>query len=133
IAIKVLAPGFYARQDVRTPVKIAVGVLIATQLMNLVTVPWLQHAGLTVSVSIGALVNAGLLLEGLRRRGSWRAAPGWPKFLFQTGVAAALMALALAIGVSRFDWTALHAAPFVRIALVLGFVAGGAAIYLLAL
>lgn len=133
IAIKVLAPGFYAQQDVRTPVKIAIGVLVVTQLMNLVTVPWLQHAGLTVSISLGALANAGLLLVGLHRRGSWRPASGWPKFLAQTTIAAALMAAALAYGVPRFDWTALQATPFVRIALVLGFVAGGAAIYLLAL
>src|SRR5690606_8841411 len=96
IAIKVLAPGFYAQQDVRTPVKIAVGVLIVTQLLNLLTVPWLQHAGLAVSISIGALVNAGLLLAGLHRRGSWRPQPGWPRFLLQTGTAAGLMALALA-------------------------------------
>jgi putative peptidoglycan lipid II flippase len=50
IAIKVLAPGFFARQDIRTPVKIAIGVLVATQLMNLVLVPWLGHAGLALSI-----------------------------------------------------------------------------------
>ncbi|RPH66700.1 MAG: murein biosynthesis integral membrane protein MurJ [Burkholderiales bacterium] len=133
IAIKVLAPGFYAQQDVRTPVKIAIFVLVATQLMNLVTVPWLAHAGLAVSISIGALTNAGLLLAGLWRRGTWRPTPGWPKFLGQTVAASALMAAGLALTVPRFDWTAMQAAPFARIGLTLGFVAAGGTVYLLAL
>jgi putative peptidoglycan lipid II flippase len=45
VAIKVLAPGYYASQDIRTPVKIAIVVLVITQLLNLVLVPWLAHAG----------------------------------------------------------------------------------------
>ncbi|HLS56436.1 MAG TPA: murein biosynthesis integral membrane protein MurJ, partial [Zeimonas sp.] len=133
IAIKVLAPGFYAQQDVRTPVKIAIAVLIATQLLNLVTVPWLAHAGLAVSISIGALVNAGLLLAGLRRRGAWRPAPGWPKFLGQTLASSALMAATLAAVVPRFDWIAMRAAPFERIGLTLGLVALGGLVYLVVL
>jgi len=44
ILVKILAPGFYAKQDIKTPVKIAVGVLITTQLMNYVFVPWIAHA-----------------------------------------------------------------------------------------
>ena len=44
IGVKILAPGFYAQKDIRTPVKIAVFVLVATQLANLVLVPWLAHA-----------------------------------------------------------------------------------------
>ncbi len=58
IAVKILAPGFYAQKDIRTPVKIAVAVLIATQLANLVLVPLLAHAGLALSVSLGACANA---------------------------------------------------------------------------
>ncbi len=133
IAIKVLAPGFYAQQDVRTPVRIALLVLVVTQLLNLVTVPWLAHAGLAVSISIGALLNAALLLAGLRRRGAWRPSPGWPKFLGQTIAASALMAGGLAATVSRFDWIAMRAAPFERIGLALGLVAAGGLAYLVAL
>jgi len=133
VAIKVLAPGFYAKQDVRTPVRIALFVLVVTQAMNLVTVPWLQHAGLTVSISLGALANAAMLLAGLYRRGSWRPSPGWSKFLLQTALAAVALAAALRYGVERFDWIALRASPALRIGLVLGFVAGGAALYALAL
>ncbi len=130
IAVKVLAPGFYAQQDVRTPVKIGIAVLVVTQLLNLVTVPWLAHAGLAVSISIGALANAGLLLAGLHRRRVWRPTPGWPKFLGQALAAATLLAGALAATVSRFDWIALRDAPFQRIGLVLGLVAAGALVYL---
>src|SRR5690606_17157998 len=133
IAIKVLAPGFYAQQDVRTPVRIALVVLVVTQLLNLVTVPWLRHAGLAVSISLGALANATLLLAGLYRRGSWRPSPGWTKFLLQTVLAAAALAAALHYGVARFDWIALRETPGLRIALVLGFAGGGAALCGLAL
>jgi putative peptidoglycan lipid II flippase len=77
VAIKVLAPAFYARQDIRTPVKIAMGVLLATQAMNLVLVPWLGHAGLALSIGVGAWINAGLLLAGLLRLGVYRPQPGW--------------------------------------------------------
>jgi putative peptidoglycan lipid II flippase len=69
IGVKVLAPGFFAQQDLRTPVRIAVVVLACTQLMNLVFVPWLGHAGLALSIGLGAMVNASWLLYGLRARG----------------------------------------------------------------
>ena len=69
VAIKLLAPAFFAQKDVRTPVRIAVGVLVATQVMNMALVPWLGHGGLALSIGLGALVNAGLLLRGLLRRG----------------------------------------------------------------
>ena len=65
VAIKVLAPGYYASQDIRTPMRIAIVVLVITQLLNFVLVPLLQHAGLALSIGLGALVNAGWLLVGL--------------------------------------------------------------------
>ena len=52
VGVKILAPGFYARQDIRTPVRIAIVVLVLTQLMNLVFVPWLGHAGLALSIGL---------------------------------------------------------------------------------
>jgi len=133
ISIKVLAPGFYAKQDIRTPVKIALLILVVTQLLNLVPVPWLRHAGLAVSISIGALANATLLLVGLRRRGIYQPLPGWPKFLLQVGVAAVAMAALLVPLVTAFDWVALRATPAIRIALTLAVVAGAALVYLLVL
>ncbi len=93
IAIKVLAPAYYARQDIKTPVFIAIGVLVATQLMNLVFVPLLSMGGLSLSIGLAALGNAGMLLFLLIRRGSYRPEKGWGKFSLQL-VAATLLLMA---------------------------------------
>ncbi len=130
VAIKVLAPGFYAKQDIRTPVKIALLVLAMTQMMNLITVPLFGHAGLALSISIGALANAGLLLAGLRRRGLFIPQPGWTRFLAQVLAAATVMGSMLALSVDRFDWAAMNVRPFVRIALALSLVGAAALLYL---
>ena len=130
IAIKVLAPGFYGRQDVRTPVKIGLFVLVATQGMNLVFVPLFGHAGLALSISVGALVNAGLLFAGLWRSRIYRPLPGWGRFLAQVAAATAAMAVTLAVTVGRFDWIALQARPLLRIALTLGVVAAAGGVFL---
>ena len=65
-----------------------------------------------------------------RRRGFYRPAPGWTKFLAQVLAACAAMALALALTVDRIDWIAMHSAPLARIGLALAIVAGAALIYL---
>lgn len=115
VLVKILAPGFYAKQDIKTPVKIAVCVLIATQLMNLVFVPWIAHAGLALSIGIGACFNAIFLYLGLRRRGIYIAHPGWGKFLLRLSLALILLAgIALWLG-NQFDWIALQQQPFHRI------------------
>ncbi|MBM7063093.1 murein biosynthesis integral membrane protein MurJ [Pseudomonas sp. UL073] len=81
ILVKVLAPGFYAQQNIRTPVRIAIFVLILTQLMNLAFIVPLKHAGLALAISLGACVNAALLYWQLRRRQMYQPQPGWAKFL----------------------------------------------------
>ena len=68
IAVKILAPGFYAQKDIRTPVKIAIVVLIATQLANVGLVPIFAHAGLALSVGLGACANALALFIGLQKK-----------------------------------------------------------------
>ena len=80
IGVKILAPGFYARQDIRTPVTIAVIVLALTQAMNAVFVPLFGHAGLALSVGLGATINAVWLFVGLKRGGWYQPAPGWGRF-----------------------------------------------------
>ena len=133
LTVKILAPGFYAKQDIRTPVKIAIVVLIATQLLNLVLVPWLAHAGLALAIGLGGCFNALALLIGLRRQGIYRPQAGWPRFLLRQMLALALMAIPLAAGAHYLDWIALQASPVMRIAL-LGAVLGGASVlYLMAL
>jgi putative peptidoglycan lipid II flippase len=129
IAVKILAPGFYARQDIRTPVKIAVVALLTTQASNLVLVPLIAHAGLALSVSIGALANAAMLFAGLRRRGVYRPSPGWPVFAAKVAIALAAMALALWLGGRHIHWTEMQDQWPLRAALLAGLISGGAAIY----
>jgi putative peptidoglycan lipid II flippase len=97
ILVKVLAPGFYAKQNIRTPVKVAVATLIATQLLNVLFVYYmhLQHAGLALSISIGACLNAGCLWWLMRRSGVYQPEPGWGAFLFKLAVALYVMGGAL--------------------------------------
>jgi len=129
IAVKVLAPGFYARQDIRTPVKIAIVVLVATQAMNALFVPLFGHAGLALSIGLGALVNAGWLFVGLRRRGLYRPAPGWGAFALRVVLATALLAGTLAWAAHAIDWLALRAQPWQRAGLLALVLAGVAALY----
>ncbi len=129
VAIKVLAPGYYANQDMRTPVRIAIVVLVTTQLMNVVFVPLLQHAGLALSIGLGALLNASWLLVGLQRRGSWRPSERWGRFLLQVLAATALLAVFLAWMATSFSWVELRSAPLNRLALLAATLAGAAVVY----
>ena len=129
VAIKVLAPGYYARHDMKTPMRIAIGVLILTQILNFFLVPLLQRAALTLSIGIGALVNALWLLVGLVRRGSYQPRPGWWLFLAQVTAAALVLAGLLLWGGNRFDWIALRADKFARIGLLAAFISGAALLY----
>lgn len=118
ILIKILAPGFYAKQDIKTPVKIAIVVLIATQLSNLLFVRWFAHAGLSLSIGVGACMNAALLFVGLYKRGIYRPAPGWRLFFVQLLAACLILAGVLLWFTQSFDWVALGARPLARIALL---------------
>jgi putative peptidoglycan lipid II flippase len=95
ILVKVLAPGFYAQQDIRTPVRIAVVSLVATQVMNLAFIWPLQHVGLALAIGLGACLNAALLFRTLRRRGIYAPQPGWGLFLMKVLIALCAMAAVL--------------------------------------
>jgi putative peptidoglycan lipid II flippase len=95
IMVKVLAPGFYARQNIRTPVKVAILTLIATQLMNLAFIVPLKHAGLALAIGLGACMNAGTLLYLLRKHQIFTPQPGWPMFMLKVLIAVLLMCAAL--------------------------------------
>jgi putative peptidoglycan lipid II flippase len=129
VAIKVLAPGYFASHDMKTPMRIAIVSLVATQLLNIALVPRLQHAGLALSIGLGALLNAGWLLLGLWRRGSWKPAPGWPRFLLQVVAATALLAAFLAWTSMRFDWLGLRGQAPLRIGLLAALLAASALLY----
>ena len=133
VAIKVLAPGFYASQNIKTPVRIAVAVLVITQLLNLVLVPFFQHAGLALAIGIGALINALWLLIGLIRRGSYTPLPGWGILVLQVTGASALLAAFLLWAAERVSWLALKTAYLQRIGLLALVLVVSAAIYFVAL
>ena len=95
ILVKVLAPGFYARQNIRTPVRIALITLCVTQALNLALIGWLKHAGLALSIGLAACLNAFLLYRGLRRHGIYRPQPGWRRFCGKLALALLCMGATL--------------------------------------
>jgi putative peptidoglycan lipid II flippase len=133
IGVKILAPGYYAQKDIRTPVKIAVMVLLATQLANLALVPWLAHAGLALSVSLGACANAAALYVGLKRRGVYRPESRWGRFLVRLAIALAVLAAVLWLAQRPIDWSGLQDAPWRRAGWLAAVIGAGAAAYFAAL
>ncbi len=114
LAIKILAPAFYARQDIRTPVRIAIFVLVLTQVMNLFLVPTLAHAGLALSIGLGASINALCLLYLLHKRHIYRPQAGWLRFILRLFPALAVMTSILLMANHHIDWIALAHAPWLR-------------------
>ena len=109
--------------------KIAVVVLLITQGFNLLFVPWLQHAGLALSIGLGALVNALWLLLGLLRRGSDRPQPGWWRFALQVALAAAVLTALLYLAAHQLAWVGLRGQPWLRIGQMLGVLAASGVLY----
>jgi putative peptidoglycan lipid II flippase len=105
ILVKILAPGFYSRQDIRTPVKIALLTLTLTQVMNFALIGWLKHAGLALATGLASCVNAGLLYRGLRQRGAYVPLAGWLRFATRLLIALAVLGLTLWFGMgNEGDW-----------------------------
>ena len=123
IVVKILAPGFYAKQNIRTPVKIAIGVLIASQIMNLFFVPLLAHAGLALSVGLGACLNALFLYVGLRRHAIFTPQAGWLWFMTRLLIALCLMGVMARWNAGHFDWLGMKEQPFLRFALLMQVIA----------
>ena len=125
VAVKVLAAGFHARQEMRVPVRIAVVAMVANVVFNLLLIGPLAHAGLALASSLAAWLNAALLLRSLRRGAVWRPRPGWTKLLVRAGFAAVALTLVLLwLQGSPEAWTA--RAGLGRVALLGGLVAAGA-------
>jgi len=91
VAVKILAPGFYARQNMKTPVKIAFLTVLVTQTLAVALMFQIGHAGLTLATSLGACFNAALLYWAMRRQKVYSPLPGWGRFLAR--VTAALVVL----------------------------------------
>ncbi len=130
LTVKVLAPAFYARQDIRTPVKIGLITLFATQAMNLLFIFGmdLQHAGLALSIGLGACLNSAILFYLLRKRGIYQPEPGWGKFLAKLGAALLVLGLTLWFGMgSEQSW--LTSSGWARIGRLTGLVVMGVTVY----
>ena len=129
--IKVLAPGFYARQDTRSPVKYGVIAMGANTAMVLILIWPLAHAGLALATSLAAFLNAGLLFINLRRRGIYQPQPGWVIYLLQLAIANLALGLVLWSGTGDLEhWV--HASAHERLWHLGGLIAGGGGSYLLA-
>lgn len=132
ILVKILAPGFYARQDIKTPVKIGIITLVATQLMNALFIGWIQHAGLALSIGLGACLNSAILFYYLRKRGIYQPEPGWMKFFVKIVIAVLALAVVLWFGMgSEQSW--LSSSGWLRVGRLTVLVAAGVTIYFLVL
>lgn len=107
--VKVLAPGYFAQEDMKTPVRFGVIAMGLNMLFNLILVGWLHfsyqigHVGLALATSLSAFINAGLLYRGLRNNGSYCPGTGWWVFILRLLFACALMCLLLVYLVSIWD------------------------------
>ena len=136
--MKVLAPGYFARQDTRTPVRVGLQALTLGMILSAVFVLVLlrtgwapAHAGIAAATACSALVNAALLFAGLRRQGVYRARPGWTALAWRVTVPSAVMALALAVGLQAAgDWFVMSSLE--RVGMLTALVGGGAAVYFVA-
>jgi putative peptidoglycan lipid II flippase len=130
ILVKILAPGFYARQDIKTPVKIAVSTLVATQAMNglFVFALHLAHAGLALAIGLGSCINSSILFYLLKKRGIYRPEPGWGVFFGKLCLALLALAVMLWFGMGgEQHW--LTARGWGRILHLAALVAGGVVVY----
>jgi putative peptidoglycan lipid II flippase len=128
ILVKILAPGFYARQNVMTPVKIGIVTLVATQLMNLAFIAPLRHAGLALAIGLGACLNALLLYRILKKEKIYLPQPGWPLFVLKVLASVAFMGIVLFTTMGEASWW-LGASWRLKVPAMLGLVLIGTAAY----
>lgn len=133
--VKVLVPGFYARQETRVPLRYAVmsfGIGMACSLSFTGLALWsgfvAPHAAIALATATGAWVNAVLLLRRLIRDGVYRPGAGWRRFGVQLLLANGAMAvLLLLFGGALPEWTSAPAGDrVVRLSLLIG---GAMALY----
>lgn len=93
--IKVLAPGYFSRQDMKTPVKIGIWAMCANMVFNLILIWPLQHTGLALATALSSWMNALWLLSGLVKRDVYHRSEGWALFVLRIVVAVVAMVLAV--------------------------------------
>jgi putative peptidoglycan lipid II flippase len=129
VGVKVAAPGYYARLDMKTPMRIGIAVMVLTQLFNAALVPWLGVSALTLSIGLAATVNAGWLLRGLHRQSLWRPSAGWLGFALRVLLATSVMGGGLAYANWRLDWLAMGQQPLLRAAALAAVIVTAIAVY----
>ncbi|WP_286240321.1 murein biosynthesis integral membrane protein MurJ [Neptuniibacter halophilus] len=128
--IKVLATGYFSRQDTKTPVKIGIQAAIANMVFNLILIGPLAHVGLAAATAMSAFLNAGLLLYGLRRAGVLNWSPGWGAHLLRMLLAnLAMLAVLLLLAEETTLW--LEMSLWQRVLQMAILVVAGAVTYLL--
>lgn len=132
ILIKVLAPGFYAQKNIKTPVKIALVTLVLTQVLNLIFVWHLKHAGLALAISLGACLNAGGLWYLLVKKGIYRSQIAWVNFLGKISIALIFMAASI-WACSTFFQLSWEGSAWQRVAQLSALVILGALVYFVVL
>ena len=104
--------------------------MVLTQLANIVLVPWLNHAGLALSIGLGACLNAGMLWRGLSKLGVLKKNAGWLIFLFKLSLALIGLSIILYLGAHQHNWITLGQTPLTRISLLAGWLMVAGVTYL---
>ena len=130
--VKVLASGFYARQDIKTPVKVGVMAMFLNTLCCVLLVGPLAHAGLALASSIASYANCAVLLILLIRRDIYQPSPKWGRFLAQLAVANGAIVLYLSWMSGEVGFW-LSKPPVLRLSLLLTHVVAALVIYVLTL
>ncbi len=128
IFIKVLAPGYFARQDTKTPVKIGIIAMVTNMVLNIILMLQLAHVGLALATALSAALNAALLYVGLRKLGVYQPEQGWGKFLVQLVLAnSGLLLILIYFTPAIAAWT--DWSVWLRFSNLLGLIAAAAFIY----
>ena len=128
IFIKVLAPGYYARQDIKTPVKIGIIAMVTNMVLNIILMMHYAHVGLALATSISAALNASLLYIGLRKIGVYQPDTGWGRFILKLVIPnAALLLLLFWFTPETTVWA--EGSVWQRVSILFGLITGAIVIY----
>ena len=128
IFIKVLAPGYFARQDTKTPVKIGIIAMVTNMVLNIILMIHYAHVGLALATSISAILNAGLLYIGLRKADVYQPDAGWGKFISKLLLPnGGLLLLLFWLTPDSLVW--LDGTVWQRFGILFGLIAGAMAVY----
>lgn len=132
IFIKVLAPGFYARQDIKTPVKIGIIAMVTNMGLNIILMIYLAHVGLALATALSAMLNAGLLYYTLRKKAIYQPTPGWGSFFLRMLLANSALVVLL-YWLTPADNTWINWSGWYRFSVLIGLIGASMIVYFVAL